>query len=85
MLFTSPIDQFSHPNRHLIQYVEFGGSFDDLDDDSDVQMPDPNANADGNAKSLEALVHAKNKRLLEELTKLRVSLIHYDPANFASL
>lgn len=38
-------------------------------------MPDPNAQKANQqpAKSLEALVHAKNKRLLEELTKLRVS------------
>jgi hypothetical protein len=61
------------------QYVEFAGA--DLDDDEgsggdgDVRMPDPNAQKANQqqAKSLEALVLAKNKRILEELTRYRVS------------
>ena len=61
------------------QYVEFAGA--DFDDDEasggdgDVRMPDPNAQKANQqqAKSLEALVLAKNKRILEELTRFRVS------------
>lgn len=62
------------------KYVEFAGTAYDDDDgtdggDGDVKMPDPNAQKANQqpAKSLEALVHAKNRRLQEELTKLRVS------------
>jgi homeobox protein cut-like len=56
------------------QYVEFsGGDFNDNEDD--VHLPDPNADV-ANAKlnkSLENLLVSKNRRLLEDLTKLRVS------------
>ena len=61
------------------QYVEFaGGDADDLDDPHpnglDLHLPNPNADK-ANAqqgKSLEVLLAAKNKRILEELTKFRV-------------
>jgi len=63
--------------RH--QYVEFaGGDADDLDDPHphglDLRLPNPNAEK-ANAqqgKSLETLLAAKNKRILEELTRFRV-------------
>ncbi|KAF8307009.1 hypothetical protein DL93DRAFT_2119954 [Clavulina sp. PMI_390] len=68
----------------IMKYVEFAGAnFDDDDSadggfvigDGDVKMPNPNAQKANQqpAKSLEALVHSKNKRLEEELTKLRIS------------
>lgn len=50
-----------------------------MDEDVDgyevgLQLPNPNAEKDHEqqGKSLEALLAAKNKRLLEELTKFRV-------------
>lgn len=67
----------------IMKYVEFGG-LDDDDADADdwsshesesgVHLPDPNADK-ANArqgKSLEVLFAAKNKRILEELTRFRV-------------
>ena len=41
-----------------------------------MRLPDPNADkaAQQHGKSLEALLAAKNKRILEELTKFRVRL-----------
>ncbi|KAI6098987.1 CASP C terminal-domain-containing protein [Pisolithus croceorrhizus] len=67
----------------IMKYVEFGG-LDDDDTDADdwsshesesgVHLPDPNAEK-ANArqgKSLEVLFAAKNKRILEELTRFRV-------------
>lgn len=65
-------------NILIPQYVEFAGAgYDDDEEDGgdgDVHMPDPNAQKANQqqAKSLEALVLAKNKRILEELTKFRV-------------
>jgi homeobox protein cut-like len=66
----------------LLQYVEFAGGEDDawLSDEElsdqpngyDVYLPNPNADKDARGKSLEALLAAKNKRILEELTKFRV-------------
>lgn len=57
-----------------VQFVEFsGGDFNDNEDD--VHLPNPNADV-ANAKlnkSLENLLVSKNRRLLEDLTKLRVS------------
>jgi homeobox protein cut-like len=56
-----------------IQFVEFSGG--DFNDSDDVHLPDPNADV-ANArlnKSLENLLVSKNRRLLEDLTKLRVS------------
>ena len=70
-------------NRQL-QYVEFSGfdvNDDDEDDhlttdnDNDWYLPSPNAGKSNvkEGKSLEALLATKNKRLQEELTKLRVN------------
>jgi homeobox protein cut-like len=55
------------------EYVEFAGT--DFADDDDVRLPDPNADVANKelGKSLENLLVSKNRRLLEELTKLRVS------------
>jgi homeobox protein cut-like len=59
--------------------VEFaGGDVDDLDDPHpnglDLRLPDPNADKANSqqGRSLETLLAAKNKRILEELTKFRV-------------
>jgi len=61
----------------IMKYVEFGGAGYGEDDDETeiVSMPDPNAQKVSvqPAKSLEALVLAKNKRVLDELTKLRIA------------
>ena len=60
------------------QYVEFSG-FDAEDGENDsLQLPDPNAQKANQqqAKSLEALLSVKNKKLLEELTRFRVSSTH---------
>jgi homeobox protein cut-like len=60
------------------QYVEFSG-FDAEDGENDgLQLPDPNARKANQqqAKSLEALLSVKNKKLLEELTRFRVSSTH---------
>lgn len=57
------------------QYVEFSGfDVEDGEDDS-LQLPDPNAQKANQqqAKSLETLLSVKNKKLLEELTRFRVS------------
>ncbi|KAF9520295.1 hypothetical protein BS47DRAFT_1370453 [Hydnum rufescens UP504] len=62
----------------IMKYVEFAGADLDGDEgsggDGDVRMPDPNAQKANQqqAKSLEALVLAKNKRILEELTRYRI-------------
>lgn len=76
-LLSSPLVWYT--DSWCTQFVEFAGANYDDDDtieggDSDVKMPDPNAHKSNQqpAKSLEALVHAKNKRLVEDLTKLRV-------------
>ncbi|KAL7418489.1 hypothetical protein Q5752_006947 [Cryptotrichosporon argae] len=56
----------------IMKYVEFAGA--DAEDE-DVQMPDPNAaiaNRQLN-RSLENLLVSKNRRLLEDVTKLRVA------------
>lgn len=53
--------------------MEFSGA--DFDADDDVHLPDPNAEIanKSQSRSLENLLVAKNRRLLDELTKLRVS------------
>ncbi|KAI6045966.1 CASP C terminal-domain-containing protein [Pisolithus marmoratus] len=67
----------------IMKYVEFGG-LDDDDADADdwsshesesgVHLPDPNAHKTNarQGKTLEVLLAAKNKRVLEELTRFRV-------------
>ncbi|RXK36992.1 homeobox protein cut-like [Tremella mesenterica] len=59
----------------IMKYVEFsGGDMDDPDSES-VSLPNPNAslaNKQSN-RSLENLLVAKNRRLLEDVTRLRVS------------
>ncbi|KAF7376365.1 Golgi membrane protein [Mycena sanguinolenta] len=65
----------------IMKYVEFAGLDEDADEDeggkneSGLQLPNPNAqktNAQpGN--TLEALLATKNKRILEELTKFRIT------------
>ncbi|KAF8331111.1 CASP C terminal-domain-containing protein [Cantharellus anzutake] len=59
----------------IMKYVEFGGAGYGEDDDETVKLPDPNAQKANiqPAKSLEALVLAKNKRILDELAKLRIA------------
>jgi homeobox protein cut-like len=67
----------------VLQYVEFAGLEGDLDEEDGLasdnqlglQLPNPNASkANAHpASSLEALLATKNKRILEELTKFRVS------------
>ncbi len=70
-----------------MQYVEFSGLeeeegldiYDELSNGNHLglSLPDPNAtkaNVQHN-KSLEALLAAKNKRIMEEVTKFRVSLV----------
>jgi homeobox protein cut-like len=55
--------------------VEFGGLEDDADEVTiELSLPDPNAEKANteHAKSLEALLAFKNKRILEELTRFRV-------------
>jgi homeobox protein cut-like len=44
-------------------------------DDDDVKLPDPNADVANKqlGRSLENLLVSKNRRLLEDLTKIRVS------------
>ncbi len=56
------------------QYVEFSGTDFDNDDDS-VHLPDPNAEIANKQlnRSLENLLVIKNRRLQEDLTKLRVA------------
>ena len=72
---------FFHPIADVVdQYVEFGGAGygEDEDEMEIVSMPGPNAQKANvqPTKSLEALVLAKNKRVLDELTKLRVRRLH---------
>ncbi|TFK73911.1 hypothetical protein BDN72DRAFT_834236 [Pluteus cervinus] len=66
----------------IMKYVEFGGTDEDDDENGDtsfgqgydLHLPSPNperANVE-RGKSLEALLAIKNKRLLEELTKIRI-------------
>ena len=59
----------------VAQYVEFSGADFEGDDDDEVRLPDPNADVANKqlGHSLENLLVAKNRRLLEELTKLRLS------------
>ncbi|KAH7108574.1 CASP C terminal-domain-containing protein [Auriculariales sp. MPI-PUGE-AT-0066] len=69
----------------IMKYVEFAGGDDDgwasdAEGNSnsqingyDVHMPNPNADKAAHGKSLEALLAAKNKRMLEELTKFRIT------------
>ncbi|KZO93071.1 hypothetical protein CALVIDRAFT_519337 [Calocera viscosa TUFC12733] len=56
----------------IMKYVEFGGA--ELDDADDVHLPEPSAGkVNGQpASSLETLLLAKNKQILEELTKFRI-------------
>ncbi|EJD42675.1 hypothetical protein AURDEDRAFT_145653 [Auricularia subglabra TFB-10046 SS5] len=59
----------------IMKYVEFAGGDDEgYDEPNGVRLPDPNADkaAQQHGKSLEALLAAKNKRILEELTKFRI-------------
>lgn len=58
--------------------MEFAGLGEDDSfgvDGDDVQLPNPNADKANvqHAKSLETLLATKNKKILEELTKFRVS------------
>jgi len=57
------------------QYVEFSGFDPEDGEDDSLQLPDPNAQKANQqqAKSLETLLSVKNKKLLEELTRFRVS------------
>lgn len=58
----------------IMKFVEFSGT--DLDnDDEDLKMPNPNAEVANKqlGRSLENLLVSKNRRLLEDLTKLRVA------------
>ncbi|WVR00235.1 hypothetical protein IAU59_007377 [Kwoniella sp. CBS 9459] len=61
----------------IMKFVEFSGA--DFEDDDDfsgsVSLPDPNASVANKSlgRSLENLLVSKNRRLLEDLTKLRVS------------
>ncbi|WWD19588.1 hypothetical protein CI109_104049 [Kwoniella shandongensis] len=62
----------------IMKYVEFSGADfenDEDDDTSSLQLPDPNASVANKqlGRSLENLLVSKNRRLLEDLTKLRVS------------
>ncbi|KIY74451.1 hypothetical protein CYLTODRAFT_416284 [Cylindrobasidium torrendii FP15055 ss-10] len=54
----------------IMKYVEFAGFDDDFD--HDVHLPNPNPEKEEEVKSLEALLALKNKKLLEELTKIRI-------------
>lgn len=56
-----------------MQYVEFSGA--DMEDGDDVSLPNPNAAVANkrHGQSLENLLVSKNRRLLDDLTKLRVS------------
>ncbi|WVQ84708.1 hypothetical protein IAT38_006864 [Cryptococcus sp. DSM 104549] len=63
----------------IMKYVEFSGAdFENDDDDTgdtSLHMPDPNASVANKqlGRTLENLLVSKNRRLLEDLTKLRVS------------
>ncbi|KAF9010535.1 CASP C terminal-domain-containing protein [Cyathus striatus] len=66
----------------IMKYVEFAGFDDDPEDhdlanennDPRLHLPNPNAEKANvqRGKSLEALLSTKNKRILEELTRLRI-------------
>ncbi|THV02426.1 hypothetical protein K435DRAFT_792605 [Dendrothele bispora CBS 962.96] len=66
----------------IMKYVEFSGFEEETEEDDQdlngyeagVQLPNPNADKANvqQGKSLEALLATKNKRLQEELTKLRI-------------
>ncbi|VDC06952.1 unnamed protein product [Peniophora sp. CBMAI 1063] len=70
----------------IMKYVEFAGLEGDLDDDEgyevsedgplspSLQLPNPNATKSNaqHGSSLEALLAAKNKRILDELAKFRI-------------
>jgi homeobox protein cut-like len=78
-----------------LQYVEFAGLDEDAEEgivgnhgsDSDLQLPNPNADKANahHGKSLEALLSTKNKRILEELTKIRVRLSQLMPKQSSSM
>jgi len=57
-----------------MKFVEFSGGDADDDEDAGLRLPDPNADKANQqpARSLESLLMAKNKRILEELTRFRV-------------
>ncbi|WVO21140.1 uncharacterized protein IAS62_002445 [Cryptococcus decagattii] len=59
----------------IMKYVEFSGADFGDDDGEKPQLPDPNASVANKQRgqSLEKLLTSKNRRLLEDLTKLRVS------------
>ncbi|EJU04049.1 Golgi vesicle transport-related protein [Dacryopinax primogenitus] len=54
----------------IMKYVEFGGA--ELDESDDVHLPEPSAANGQQASSLETLLLAKNKQILDELTKFRI-------------
>jgi homeobox protein cut-like len=60
----------------IMKFVEFSAENldEDGEDEDDLQLPDPNADKANlhRGKSLESLLAMKNKRLLDELTKLRI-------------
>lgn len=69
----------------LLQYVEFSG-FDEEESSIEkihLSLPDPNAGKviGREGKSLETLLAIKNKRLQEELTKIRVCLFFFRVLN----
>nr|ODN99957.1 homeobox protein cut-like [Cryptococcus depauperatus CBS 7855] len=63
----------------IMKYVEFSGADFGDDEDSDAEstlhLPNPNASVSNKkqARSLENLLVSKNRRLLEDLTKVRIS------------
>ncbi|WVR07736.1 hypothetical protein IAU60_004779 [Kwoniella sp. DSM 27419] len=61
----------------IMKFVEFSGADfeEDEDETSGLTMPDPNASVANRSlgRSLENLLVSKNRRLLEDLTKLRVA------------
>ena len=71
------VSHFTHIGKPSAdtQYVEFSGADFETDGDEDIRLPDPNASIANQrlGRSLENLLVLKNRRLLEDLTKLRVS------------
>ncbi|EKC99410.1 vacuole transport-related protein [Trichosporon asahii var. asahii CBS 8904] len=59
--------------KRELEIMKFSGA--DLDADDEVALPDPNADVSNKklGQSLENLLVSKNRRLLEDLTKLRVA------------
>lgn len=59
----------------IMKYVEFSGADFEDNDGEEPRLPDPNASVANKQRgqSLEKLLTSKNRRLLEDLTKLRVS------------